>query len=173
MDQQQWEKNAKECRRKDTPLFNPTLDCEGLRGFFRRSSQHPACPREGKRWCCAAGGGDNRSSSAAGTDLACPQGQMPWWGLWRRCREASAAHGTSPAAVEWRRSCPLWISCFWSRTGILVDALWLIDKWTRKQLSSALYTEINTFWTRSTILLEVGDEGLGVWVVIDWGDEIK
>ena len=26
-------KNAKECRRKDTSLFNPTPDCEGLRGF--------------------------------------------------------------------------------------------------------------------------------------------
>ena len=26
-------KNAKECQRKDTPLLNPTPDCEGLRGF--------------------------------------------------------------------------------------------------------------------------------------------
>ena len=26
-------KNAKECQCKDTPLFNPALDCEGLRGF--------------------------------------------------------------------------------------------------------------------------------------------
>ena len=31
--QQKRETNAKECRCKDTPLFNPTLDCEGLRDF--------------------------------------------------------------------------------------------------------------------------------------------
>ena len=46
-----------ECRRKDIPLFNPTLDCERLRGFHAEAHNTPHVLMKGSNDAVQLGGG--------------------------------------------------------------------------------------------------------------------